>query len=276
MEDSIKPSSPEDSETGSIDVERFDTSLRELRDLRYQLHFAADYCEQTFSKSTERKTVIEDTKEYICRAMVTVVDHLGNVSANMECLLSGSAQVLQTEFRLHCLNQKLLTCRQYTEKLDVGSSALFPRYHRRYTAPCNLSPLENSTDALREVVVDSVAVSESQNGLNHLKDGKVLDVAQTIQIPLVKSLRSISGCDLSTALPACDGPSILSKPRTPSFGSWPQDARKHGLDYEQTRKVIEGTHQIVSKERTSKVAPRRNFKVFLRRSKRGTGGSQLV
>ncbi|KAG9456146.1 hypothetical protein H6P81_000654 [Aristolochia fimbriata] len=264
MEESTKPSSPE-----SVDVERFDTSLRELRDLRSQLHFAADYCEQTFSLSNDRKTMIEDTKEYICRAMVTVVDHLGNVSANIECLLGGTCPVSDTQFRLHCLDQKLLTCRQYTEMVDIGnmrsSNALLPRYHRRYSRSCNLPPLEKSTEAVREVVLDSAAASEPQKGLNQHKD----------HIPVIRGLytRSISvrGTDLSPAFPASDGPSILSKPRTPSFGSWaPKGSRKHGAADEEKRErlIIEGTHQLVSKERTRKMAPRSNFKVFLRRTLR--------
>lgn len=48
---------------------------------------------------------MENTKEYICRAVVTVVDHLGSVSANLECQLSQADGFSDTELRIDSLNQ---------------------------------------------------------------------------------------------------------------------------------------------------------------------------
>lgn len=48
---------------------------------------------------------MENTKEYICRAMVTVVDHLGNVSANLEGLISHTNAFSEAEMRIQCLKQ---------------------------------------------------------------------------------------------------------------------------------------------------------------------------
>lgn len=50
-------------------------------------------------------SVVENTKEYICRAVVTVVDHLGSVSANLECQLSQADGFSDTELRIDSLNQ---------------------------------------------------------------------------------------------------------------------------------------------------------------------------
>ncbi|KAK8513819.1 hypothetical protein V6N13_002534 [Hibiscus sabdariffa] len=84
---------------------RFDKSLQELRDLRSQLHYAADYCETTFSNSEEKETVLENTKEYICKAVVTFVDHLGNVSANLNHSISQTDSFSEAELRINCLQQ---------------------------------------------------------------------------------------------------------------------------------------------------------------------------
>lgn len=59
---------------------------------------------------------MEGTKDYICKAMVTVVDHLGTVSANIESLLDSGARLSDSEFRLHCLNQVTVEIRYFVLK----------------------------------------------------------------------------------------------------------------------------------------------------------------
>lgn len=51
------------------------------------------------------RRTMENTKEYICRALVTFVDHLGSVSANLEDQLLNIKQVQDTEARVNCLQQ---------------------------------------------------------------------------------------------------------------------------------------------------------------------------
>ena len=48
---------------------------------------------------------MENTKEYICRAVVTVVDHLGSASANLDCRISQTNAFSEAEFRINCLKQ---------------------------------------------------------------------------------------------------------------------------------------------------------------------------
>ena len=48
---------------------------------------------------------VENTKEYICRAVVTVVDHLGCVSNNLDYLLFKNNSSSETELRIDCLKQ---------------------------------------------------------------------------------------------------------------------------------------------------------------------------
>nr|GLL20590.1 probable protein ABIL5 isoform X1 [Ipomoea trifida] len=126
------------------DDAKFQKSLRELRDLCSQLHHAADYCETTFQNSEQKRSVVEHTREYICRAVVTVVDHLGCVSANLECCLAKSNNISETELRIDCLKQRLGTSQYYAQKLAVTRfywSASCPRFHPRYLSPPMPDPM---------------------------------------------------------------------------------------------------------------------------------------
>jgi hypothetical protein len=50
-------------------------------------------------------SVVENTKEYICRAVVSVVDHLGTVSTNLNCCISQTNAFSEAELRISCLKQ---------------------------------------------------------------------------------------------------------------------------------------------------------------------------
>ncbi|XP_028806591.1 probable protein ABIL5 isoform X1 [Neltuma alba] len=131
-------SKPSPFETPEAEVEEsinFDKSLQELRELRSQLHHAADYCETAFLKGEEKTQVVENTKGYLCRAVVTVIDHLGNVSTNLECLVSQTNAFSEAELRINSLKQRLNSCGQYADKLALTNmrwSEKLPRFHSRY------------------------------------------------------------------------------------------------------------------------------------------------
>uniref|UniRef100_A0A2N9IUW9 Protein ABIL5 n=1 Tax=Fagus sylvatica TaxID=28930 RepID=A0A2N9IUW9_FAGSY len=106
MHNSIKScSSFQSLEDESEDITRFEKSIQELKELRSQLHYAADYSETTYMNAKEKKIAMENTKEYICRAVVTVVDHLGSASANLDCRISQTNAFSEAEFRINCLKQ---------------------------------------------------------------------------------------------------------------------------------------------------------------------------
>ncbi|GJW57913.1 probable protein ABIL5 isoform X2 [Tanacetum coccineum] len=75
-----------------------------LKDLCAQLHHAADSYQSSFLSSNQKQLVIKDTKEYVCRALVTVVDHLGYVSAKLDQHLSKVDSIYQTDAKLSLLN----------------------------------------------------------------------------------------------------------------------------------------------------------------------------
>ncbi|KAI3443781.1 hypothetical protein Pfo_000446 [Paulownia fortunei] len=110
-------------------------SLQELRDLSSELYHAADYCKTAFLSSQDKRLTVETTKEYISRAVVAVVDHLGSISANLEYCISKSNSVPETELRIDSLKQRIGTCQLYSHKLALARfhwNAEFTRYHCRY------------------------------------------------------------------------------------------------------------------------------------------------
>lgn len=111
--------------------------------------------------------VVENTKEYICRALVTVVDHLGNVSANLDNCIPNPFAFSEAELRINtlkqvslfssinfqqavylivivfslcCIVQRLLSCELYVHKLALNRVKWNPAltiYHRRYLSARN-------------------------------------------------------------------------------------------------------------------------------------------
>lgn len=123
------------SRLGAQGAESFDGALRELKDLRSQLHEAADCCAKAFLSTDKKKMILEGTKGYICDAVVAVIDHLGTVSCKLEHKLQERTEVAQTERKINFLKQRLLTCEQYAVSLKLLSVRGDPdasRYHRRY------------------------------------------------------------------------------------------------------------------------------------------------
>ncbi|KAL2479790.1 Protein ABIL4 [Abeliophyllum distichum] len=139
-------------EAQAVNETQFNNSLQELKDLSSQLHNAADYCQSTFLNA-QHKGVVENTKEYVCKAVVIIVDHLGSISSNLEYTLSKTNTVPQTQLRIDTLKQRLLTCQQYSHKLALTNiywNADFQRYRCRYLSPNADSATKNQESSTRK------------------------------------------------------------------------------------------------------------------------------
>ncbi|XP_039071670.1 probable protein ABIL5 [Hibiscus syriacus] len=202
---------------------RFDKSLQELRDLRSQLHYAADYCKTTFLNTEDKKIVVETTKEYICKAVVTFVDHLGNVSANLNHSISQSDSLTEAELRINSLQQRLFSWEQFAHKLAltrVKWNPILPRHHRRYLSAPTMATVEKSYENPRVPVAASPAKLINKHELD--ADGVPLflftctDKPSLSKSPPLKSYFDESDSD-STLVPVRDGLSLLSKGSSPAF-----------------------------------------------------------
>ncbi|KAJ0971806.1 hypothetical protein J5N97_019765 [Dioscorea zingiberensis] len=218
-------------------------SLQELKDLRSQLHNAADYCEALFLKAKQKKIVMENTKSYLCQAIVTVIDHVGTVSSKLEQRLHENNEVPQIEQRIDCLKQRVLTCQQYAVGFDLSTfrwSSELKRHYYHYTTSSSLQ--KDGTDIKATVTPseqDHSAIVIGQ--LNCDSDGR-------INAP---SIDFRHGTKLFVAVPLIKGPSILSKPFNPPFGTQTVEA-----------------HLVRFSDQKKKHAKKNSFYSALRRSKR--------
>ncbi|KAK3436465.1 hypothetical protein EUGRSUZ_C01259 [Eucalyptus grandis] len=205
----------------SEDVVRFEKSLRELKDLRSQLHFAADYCESTFLNAEEKNTIVDNTKEYVCKAMVTVVDHLGNVSANLNCCISNACEFSNAELRINCLKQRLLLCEEYSGKLastGVQWDAVLPRHSPRYLLT-SITNVERPKEVGRDSETQTLKAGENREFKT--EDVPLFLYTHTNKPLLYKSLAPRADgrkTDANLSIVSVrDGLSILSKSFNPTF-----------------------------------------------------------
>lgn len=115
-------------------------ALQELKNLKPQLYFAADYCEKSYLHNQQQKTkVLDNSKDYAVKSLVNAVDHLGNVASKLDDLINNeTAEIAATELRIDCLNQRVLACKEYTDGKALRQQCLvqtIPRFHRHYVLP---------------------------------------------------------------------------------------------------------------------------------------------
>ncbi|KAK7274272.1 hypothetical protein RIF29_15355 [Crotalaria pallida] len=117
----------------------FVNSLQELKNLRPQLYSAAEYCEKSFLHSEQKQMVIDNLKDYAVRALVNAVDHLGTVAYKLTDLVEQQTLDVSTmDLKVSTVNQKLLTCKIYTDKEGLRQQqllAFIPRHHKHYILP---------------------------------------------------------------------------------------------------------------------------------------------
>lgn len=254
----------------SNDSLRFLKSLKELKELRAQIHEAADYCEKSYLNSEEKAIVLENTKEYLCRTLVTVVDHLGSVSTNLNGCIQKSDRVNETECRINCLKQKLDSCDQYNRNFTLTKirwSMDLPRYYPRYISRPS-DPSKESSLALREPNQPTDVRKVCGHEFKTVEEMPLFMYTSSNKICLGTSPRSPLGTapEEITVMPVRDGFSVAPKLiRNPSFHF--QDNKKRGG----IRRLLQSVHwksvndkDITSVLRKSKKEPSRLLKLHHR------------
>ncbi|KAL7121472.1 hypothetical protein ACP275_02G184100 [Erythranthe tilingii] len=134
----------------SIDKSKsFVTALQELKNLRPQLYSAAEYCEKSYLNSDKKQMFMDNLKDYAVRALVNAIDHLGTVAYKLSDVLEQQTlEISSVDSKVTCLNQKLLTCRTYTDKEGLRQQqllAIIPRHHKHYILPNSVKKVDFST-----------------------------------------------------------------------------------------------------------------------------------
>ncbi|XP_011043497.1 PREDICTED: probable protein ABIL5 isoform X2 [Populus euphratica] len=218
-----KSNASENSESHeSQDIIRFDRSLQELRGLRSQLHNAANHCETTFLNTNQKRMVLESTKEYLCRAVVAVVDHLGCVSANLNNSISNNCAFSEAELRINCLKQRLLSCEKYAHRVAltrVRWNAYLPKHHHRYLST-QISSVEKSNEDARDSNSQAPAkilLAKHEFGAEQLPLFLHTCPQKSASTRNLWSGISTGKGDPNSVVPVRDGLSILSRISNPSF-----------------------------------------------------------
>ncbi|EYU32190.1 hypothetical protein ABFS82_02G169500 [Erythranthe guttata] len=134
----------------SIDKSKsFVTALQELKNLRPQLYSAAEYCEKSYLNNDKKQMFMDNLKDYALRALVNAIDHLGTVAYKLSDVLEQQTmEISSVDSKVTCLNQKLLTCRTYTDKEGLRQQqllAIIPRHHKHYILPNSVKKVDFST-----------------------------------------------------------------------------------------------------------------------------------
>ncbi|KAJ8649553.1 hypothetical protein MRB53_002576 [Persea americana] len=129
----------------------FSDSLKDLKTLRTQLYYAAEYFEVSYTNDDHKETVANTLKDYAVRAIVNTVDHLGCASDKVNGLFDEKAdEVAATELRVSCIEQKIQTCQAHNDREGISQQSLAimtPKYHKRYSLPAGES-ISGSTQTL--------------------------------------------------------------------------------------------------------------------------------
>ncbi|KAJ4953395.1 hypothetical protein NE237_030227 [Protea cynaroides] len=117
----------------------FSDSLKDLKNLRTQLYSAAEYFELSYTNDDQKQMVMDMLKDYAVKALVNTVDHLGSVTFKVNGFLDEKVdEVLGTELRVSCIEQRLRTCQTYIDLEGLSQQSLViptPNYHKRYILP---------------------------------------------------------------------------------------------------------------------------------------------
>ncbi|CAO2822865.1 unnamed protein product [Amaranthus hypochondriacus] len=239
-------------------------SLQELKDFRAQIEEAADYCEKSYLNSEDKALVLHSTKEYLCRSVVTIVDHLGSVSASLDCCIQTTSRAHELETRINCLKQKLDSFDQYNYNFTLTKirwSTDLPRHHPRYILPQS-DPSKESSSPSRELNHPTNLTIDGGNELKIVEDVPLFLHTSSNETCLVTRPSSPLVCDAKeiTATPVHDGFSVATKLiRNPSFQF--QDLRRPGGIRRLLQWKSSNDEEILSILRRSKKQPSRLLKL---------------
>ncbi|KAJ0975453.1 hypothetical protein J5N97_017418 [Dioscorea zingiberensis] len=146
-------------------------SLKEMKNLRTQLYSAADHFELSFTSDNQR--VMNNLKDYVLKALVSTVDHLGSVSDKINALLDEKIkEVSGSELRIACFEQKLGTCQEFIDHEGLVQQSFTikpPKYHKHYILPVGKTMHECERHAITTYEVSSKPNKEIIDRPQHLQ-----------------------------------------------------------------------------------------------------------
>ncbi|KZV40929.1 hypothetical protein F511_05174 [Dorcoceras hygrometricum] len=103
---------------------QFANSLKDFKNLREQLYSAAEYFESSYVKENHKHFLVEGSKDYVARALVHTVDHLGSVADKLNKFLDDKAKEFSdTSIRFSSIQQDYLCSRRLCQISQIKDFA---------------------------------------------------------------------------------------------------------------------------------------------------------
>ncbi|KAI3469096.1 hypothetical protein Pfo_025759 [Paulownia fortunei] len=136
---------------------QFADSLKDLKNLRKQLYSAAEHFESSYDKDDHKQFVVESSKDYVAKALVSTVDHLGSVADKLNKFLDEKANEFSaTKIRFSCIEQRLSTFQGFINLRGLSQHLLMIEatgHHKHYIVPAaETFPLGNSNVLYRNCI----------------------------------------------------------------------------------------------------------------------------
>ncbi|MFS8029810.1 putative ABI family protein [Helianthus anomalus] len=117
----------------------FSDSLQDLRKVRSQLYSAAEFFEDSYHKTEHDPLLLESLKDYVSKALISTIDHLGSVTSKVNSFLDENIdEAYETNLRVVCIKQRLQTCQTFSDHEGLSQQSLVittPKYHKQYLLP---------------------------------------------------------------------------------------------------------------------------------------------
>ncbi|KAK6162203.1 hypothetical protein DH2020_002044 [Rehmannia glutinosa] len=120
---------------------QFAESLKDLKNLRKQLYSAAERFESSYDKNDHKQFVVQSSKDYVAKALVSTVDHLGSVADKLNKFLDEKAiEFSATTIIFSCIEQRLSTFQRFMDLRGMSQQLLMMEatgHRKHYIVPGN-------------------------------------------------------------------------------------------------------------------------------------------
>lgn len=121
----------------------FTHSLKELKSLREQLYSAAEHFELSFGEDEHKHLAVNSLKDYVSKAVISTVDHLGCVASKLETFLDEKVdQFSATQLRFSSIEQKSRSHQQLIDRSGLMQNSFLvaaPKYQKHYYTNSSVS-----------------------------------------------------------------------------------------------------------------------------------------
>nr|GLL27558.1 protein ABIL2-like [Ipomoea trifida] len=177
----------------------FTESLKELKGLRKQLYSAAEYFEVSYGKDDQKQLVVDSLKDYVSKAVISTVDHLGSVASKLDTFLDEKVdEFSDTKLRFSCIEQKSRSYQEFINRSGLMQQSLFmitPKYRKRYVNPsrdtmCALRKSDENISFEKASIYFQDDIHQSQHKQGHCLTSAFLGATTKALPPLPRKRHS--------------------------------------------------------------------------------------